>query len=116
MKLIAAIALPLLFGCQPVYQQEPGGFISMNSSSDRCLLKVDPAYGRPPIHITAKCTLLADNGIRVATDSCGTFQLNPISKRGPKDGLTSMDGDREVSSHADCPLHATPFPDAWTLQ
>ncbi len=88
----------------------------MDSASGQCLLKVDPAYGQPPIQISAKCTPIADNGILVVTDSCGTFQLHPITKRGPQDGLASLDGYREVSSHKDCQLHAASFPGAWTLQ
>ena len=85
----------------------------MDSASGNCLLRVDSADGKPPTQISARCTPLADKSIRVVTDSCGTFHLHPITKRGPQDGLASLDGYSQFSSHKNCQLHATPFPDAW---
>ena len=116
MKQKSAIALLLLCGCQPVYTQEPGGIISFDPRLDKCSLQIDPADGSPTIEINAKCSSLADHGIRVVTDSCGTFEFHPLTKRGSEDGLASLDGYREVASHDNCPFRATSFPDAWTLQ
>jgi hypothetical protein len=87
----------------------------MGNDAGDCVLTVDPADDRPQVEINAECTSLADGGIRIATDACGSFQLRPVTTRGPQDGLTSLDGHWEVSSHEHCPLRTT-FPDAWTLR
>lgn len=115
MRRNALLALALLCGCHPSHDQAPSGFISVDSASGRSLLTVDPAYGKPPIEMSATCTPLEDDGIRVSTDACGIFRLHPLTTRGPQDGLTSLDGHWEASSHEDCPLR-TIFPDAWTLR
>lgn len=111
----AVVAL-LLCGCQPVHQQEPSGVIAVDSTSGQCLLKIDPAYGQHNVQISARCTPLEDAGVQVVTDACGTFELHPITERGPQDGLASLDGYWKVASHEGCPLRATSFPAAWSLQ
>ncbi|MBD9470867.1 hypothetical protein [Pseudoxanthomonas sp. PXM01] len=115
-KPVAIVALLLLCGCRADHPEGPRGSISVDRTSDQCVLEIDPAYGQPSVEIGARCTPMADGGMRVTTDACGTFHLRPITQRGPQDGLASLDGYWEVASHKDCPVHATSFPEAWTLK
>ena len=116
MRQILAISLFALCGCQPVYTQEPSGSIFLEGSLGKCILQIDPVGESPLIQTNAKCTTLDDQGIRAVSDLCGTLFFNPITRCGPQDGLTSLDGSREIESRKNCPFHGTLFPDLWNLQ